>query len=173
MVWGEAGTNGQHAFYQLIHQGTSIVPADFIAAIEPHSPVREHHAILLSNFVAQTEALMVGKTAEQAAAEGSGPALATHKAFPGNRPTTSILVGKMTPRNLGRLIALYEHKIFVQGVIWGVNSYDQWGVELGKVLAKKVLGEITAKDWAWNKDLHDASTGALVKKIRDGNANKQ
>ena len=143
IIWGEPGTNGQHAFYQLIHQGTRVIPADFIVPKESHNPTGEHHKILLSNFVAQTEALMKGKTVAEAKAEleaagMSGDALnalAEHKQFSGNRPTNSIVLDKVTPRSLGSLIALYEHKIFVQGIIWNINSFDQWGVELGKELA--------------------------------------
>ena len=144
VLWGEPGTNGQHAFYQLIHQGTRLVPADFIVPAVSQNPTGGHHALLLANFFAQTEALMRGKSADAALAEllaaGTAPAaaqrLAPHKVFPGNRPTNSIMVRKMTPRALGRLVALYEHKIFVQGIIWNINSFDQWGVELGKQLAK-------------------------------------
>ena len=150
VVFGEPGTNGQHAFYQLLHQGPRLVPADFIAAAETHNPMGRHHAILLANFLAQTEALMKGRAAEEAlaelAAKGLAPEaarlLAPHKALPGNRPTNSILVRRFDPRTLGMLIALYEHKVFVQGVLWGINSFDQWGVELGKELAATILGEL-------------------------------
>jgi glucose-6-phosphate isomerase len=150
IIWGEPGTNGQHAFYQLIHQGTKLVPCDFLAPAESHNPLGEHHAILLSNFFAQTEALMKGKTPEEARAEmaarGMPPEeverLVPHRTFPGNRPTNSILFRRLTPRTLGMLIALYEHKIFTQGVIWGINSFDQWGVELGKQLAGAILPEL-------------------------------
>ncbi len=167
VIWGEPGTNGQHAFYQLIHQGTKVVPADFIAPIESHNPIGEHHQILLSNFFAQTEALMKGKTegevrAELAAAGVSGEALETlvpHKVFTGNRPTNSMLVKKITPRTLGSLIAMYEHKIFTQGVIWNINSFDQWGVELGKQLAKAILPELAG---AHAVTAHDASTNGLI-----------
>ncbi|CAG8561246.1 43455_t:CDS:2, partial [Gigaspora margarita] len=152
IIWGEPGTNGQHAFYQLIHQGTKIVPADFLAPIETHNPISNglHHKILLSNFFAQTEALMIGKTKEDVLQELSAvknkDLIAPHKVFTGNRPTNSIMFQKLTPSTLGALIALYEHKIFVQGTIWNINSYDQWGVELGKVLAKKILPELTNQD---------------------------
>ena len=140
VIWGEPGTNGQHAFYQLIHQGTRLIPADFIAPVRTHNPLDRHHDILLANFFAQTEALMKGKTLDEARAElaaqklpaGELERLASHKTFPGDRPTTSILVDQLTPRTLGALIALYEHKIFVQGIVWNINSFDQWGVELGK-----------------------------------------
>jgi len=167
VLFGEPGTNGQHAFYQLIHQGTKLVPCDFLAAAEPHNAVADQHEILLSNCFAQTEALMKGKTAEEVRAEliAAGMAkaeikeLLPHKVFPGNRPTNTLLYRKLTPRTLGRLIALYEHKVFVQGAIWNVNSYDQWGVELGKQLAKVILPEIKAA--GPTKD-HDASTNGLI-----------
>jgi glucose-6-phosphate isomerase len=167
VIWGEPGTNGQHAFYQLIHQGTRLVPCDFIAPVESHNPIGKHHEILLANFFAQTEALMRGKTSEEARAEleASGlakervDALTPHKVFPGNRPTTSILVQKLTPRALGSLIAAYEHKIFVQGIVWNINSFDQWGVELGKQLANKILPELESNDPVTT---HDASTNGLI-----------
>jgi len=167
ILFGEPGTNGQHAFYQLIHQGTKLVPCDFLAAAEPHNPVADQHEILLANCFAQTEALMKGKTAEEARAELAATGmkkaeikdLLPHKVFPGNRPTNTLLYRKLTPRTLGRLIALYEHKVFVQGVIWNVNSYDQWGVELGKQLAKVILPEIKADRPAKG---HDASTNGLI-----------
>jgi len=167
VLWGEPGTNGQHAFYQLLHQGTKIIPADFIAPVETHNPVGEHHRILLANFFAQTEALMQGKTEAEARAELvqqglQGEALESllpHKIFPGNKPTNSIVVKKITPRTLGALIALYEHKIFVQGVIWNINSFDQWGVELGKQLAQKILPELAG---AASVTTHDCSTNGLI-----------
>ena len=167
VIWGEPGTNGQHAFYQLIHQGTKLIPADFIAPIETHNPIGEHHQILLSNFFAQTEALMKGKTRDEArtdlqAAGMSGDALEEllpHKVFEGNRPTNSIMFRKLTPRTLGSLIALYEHKIFVQGIIWNINSFDQWGVELGKQLAAAILRELKSPD---SVTTHDSSTNGLV-----------
>ncbi len=167
IIWGEPGTNGQHAFYQLIHQGTKLVPADFIASVSSHNPIGDHHPKLLSNFFAQTEALMRGKTEEEARRElqatdmsaADVTALLPHKIFPGNRPTTSILLNKLTPRALGSLIALYEHKIFVQGVVWNVNSFDQWGVELGKALAKKILPELQGEEQVSN---HDGSTNGLI-----------
>ncbi len=167
IIWGEPGTNGQHAFYQLIHQGTRLVPADFLAPAISHNPVGDHHRILLSNFFAQTEALMAGKSIEKAAKElekeGRSPEevsrLAPFRAFEGNRPTNSILFRKLTPRTLGSLIAMYEHKIFAQGVIWNIFSFDQWGVELGKQLAKKILPELSASDPAIS---HDASTNGLI-----------
>jgi glucose-6-phosphate isomerase len=171
VIWGEPGTNGQHAFYQLIHQGTRLVPADFIAPVHSHNPIGEHHAILLANFLAQPEALMRGKTLAEVRAElqrAGLPAervelLAPHKVFEGNRPTTSILVDRVDPRTLGRLIALYEHKIFVQGAIWNINSFDQWGVELGKQLARAIQPELSS---AANVTSHDASTNALINHVR-------
>ncbi len=167
VIWGEPGTNGQHAFYQLLHQGTRMVPCDFIAPIESHNPLGEHHAILLANFFAQTEALMRGKTTDEAraeleaagVAEDRRDALAEHKTFAGNRPTTSILVQKITPHTLGALIALYEHKIFVQGIVWDLYSFDQWGVELGKQLAGAILPELAD---AAPVTAHDASTNGLI-----------
>ncbi|HEU0030116.1 MAG TPA: glucose-6-phosphate isomerase [Kofleriaceae bacterium] len=165
VIWGEPGTNGQHAFYQLIHQGTRLIPCDFIAPIETHNPLGNHHAILLANFFAQTEALMRGKTTDEARAELANvpadrrDALAQHKTFTGNRPTTSIVVQKITPRTLGSLIAMYEHKIFVQGIVWNIYSFDQWGVELGKQLASKILPELEGDAQVTS---HDASTNGLI-----------
>ncbi len=167
VIWGEPGTNGQHAFYQLIHQGTKLVPADFLAPIETHNPIGDHHTLLLSNFFAQTEALMKGKTEAEVRRELEGlghkgrelEVLLPQKVFEGNRPTNSILFRKLTPRTLGSLIAMYEHKIFVQGVIWNVNSFDQWGVELGKQLAKVILPELKSPDAVTT---HDASTNGLM-----------
>ena len=167
VIWGEPGTNGQHAFYQLIHQGTKLIPADFLAPAVSHNPVSRHHDILLSNFLAQTEALMNGQNAAEvrAALEPSGKgaaeieALLPHKIFEGNRPTNSILFPKLTPRTLGSLIAMYEHKIFVQGYIWNIYSFDQWGVELGKQLARRILPELDG-DTAVSS--HDSSTNGLI-----------
>ncbi|HVK39784.1 MAG TPA: glucose-6-phosphate isomerase [Candidatus Kapabacteria bacterium] len=167
VIWGEPGTNGQHAFYQLIHQGTKLIPCDFLAPAISHNPIGDHHRILLSNFFAQTEALMRGKSEAEVRAElereGRLPEeiaeLVAHKTFSGNRPSTSILFRKLTPRTLGSLIAMYEHKIFVQGAIWGINSFDQWGVELGKQLAKAILPELENDDVV---DAHDASTNGLI-----------
>ncbi|HUZ77938.1 MAG TPA: glucose-6-phosphate isomerase [Chloroflexota bacterium] len=167
IIWGEPGTNGQHAFYQLIHQGTRIIPADFIAPIETHNPLGQHHPILLSNFFAQTEALMKGKTEEEVRAELAAEGLSgerleklvPHKLFTGNRPTNSIMVQKLTPRSLGMLIALYEHKIFVQGMIWNINSFDQWGVELGKQLARAIQPELEGSATITS---HDSSTNGLI-----------
>ncbi len=171
VIWGEAGTNGQHAFYQLIHQGTQIVPADFLIPVHSHYKVSSngyaHHKILLANFLAQTQSLMLGKTTEQARAELekqglSGEALEEllpHKTFEGNRPTSSILFDKLTPNTLGKLIALYEHKIFVQGIIWDINSYDQWGVEYGKQIAQQILPQLTNDEVVGN---YDSSTNGLI-----------
>jgi glucose-6-phosphate isomerase len=159
IIWGEPGTNGQHAFYQLLHQGTQLIPADFIAPAISHNPLGDHHAKLLSNFFAQTEALMNGKTAEECAAEGVPEKLIPYKVFEGNKPTNSILVKQLTPHVLGELIAMYEHKIFVQGVIWNIYSFDQWGVELGKQLANKILPELKTDAIVSS---HDSSTNALI-----------
>ena len=172
VIWGEPGTNGQHAFFQFLHQGTRLVAADFLAPAQSRSPVRDHHAILLANFFAQTEALMLGRTEAEARAgleaQGLPPdqvdALAPHKTFPGSRPTTSILFQRLDPRTLGRLIALYEHKIFVQGVIWDVNSFDQWGVELGKQLAAAILPDLTSEQPVTS---HDASTNGLINHYKE------
>ncbi len=171
IIWGEPGTNGQHAFYQLIHQGTQMVPADFLMPLESHNPIGEHHRLLLSNFLAQTEALMRGKTVEEAREELSRAGLSgdalerllPHKVFPGNRPTTTILFKKLTPRSIGALLAMYEHRIFVQGIVWRINSYDQWGVELGKQLAKAILPEL---DPDGPRAAHDASTAGLIDEVR-------
>jgi glucose-6-phosphate isomerase len=171
VIWGEPGTNGQHAFYQLIHQGTKLIPCDFLAAVETHNPLGPHHELLLANYFAQTEALMKGLDADEArrelTAQGlSGErleALLPHKVFPGNRPTSSLLYQRLDPRTLGRLIALYEHKIFVQGVIWNVNSFDQWGVELGKKLAGAIVPELAAPG---DVTTHDASTRGLINEYK-------
>ena len=164
VIWGEPGTNGQHAFYQLIHQGTKLIPCDFIGFCRSQNPIGDHHAKLMSNFFAQTEALAFGKTADACRAEGVPETLVPHKTFEGNRPTNTILAQKLTPHVLGQLIALYEHKIFVQGVIWDIYSFDQWGVELGKVLANRILPELTAPQDPELK--HDASTSALIQRFR-------
>lgn len=163
IIWGEPGTNGQHAFYQLMHQGTKIVPADFIGFKESLNPIGDHHDKLMANFFAQTEAFAFGKTAEELKAEGVSGEMIPGKVMPGNRPTNSILIDKLTPYTLGQLIGLYEHSIFVQGVIWGIDSFDQWGVELGKVLAKKILGEIESGNVSDLK--HDSSTNQLINKF--------
>ncbi|MBT3353488.1 MAG: glucose-6-phosphate isomerase, partial [Candidatus Scalindua sp.] len=172
VIWGEPGTNGQHAFYQLIHQGTKIIPADFLAPAISHNRIGEHHNILLSNFFAQTEALLNGKTKEEVIEElkrdgrsdNEIQKLYPHKIFEGNRPTNSILFNKLTPRELGSLIAMYEHKIFVQGVIWNIFSFDQWGVELGKQLAKKILPELGDDKQV---DSHDSSTNGLINTFKE------
>jgi len=166
VIWGEPGTNGQHAFFQLIHQGTDLIPADFIAPVKSQNPIGEHHKMLLANFLAQTEALMTGKTLQQVESELTNngmdkqqiAALAPHKVFEGNRPTNTLMVDELTPKALGSLIAMYEHKVFVQGKIWGVNSFDQWGVELGKQLATAILAEL--QSGKVNK--HDSSTSGLL-----------
>ena len=163
VVWGEPGTNGQHAFYQLIHQGTKLIPCDFIGFCKSHNPVGDHHAKLMSNFFAQTEALAFGKTADECRAEGVPEKLVPHKTFPGNRPTNTLLADQLTPETFGQLVALYEHKIFVQGVIWNVFSFDQWGVQLGKVLANRILPELKSKD---SELKHDGSTNALIRRFR-------
>jgi glucose-6-phosphate isomerase len=167
VIWGEPGTNGQHAFYQLIHQGTRLIPCDFLAPVNSHNPLGDHHPKLLSNFFAQTEALMIGKTEEEVREELAQSGMGEEeiefqvpfRVFHGNRPTNSIMFNKLTPRTLGSLVAMYEHKIFVQGVIWNIFSFDQWGVELGKVLAKKILPELTT---AGPVTSHDTSTNGLI-----------
>ena len=172
VIWGEPGTNGQHAFYQLIHQGTKLIPADFLAPAISHNPTGEHHEILLSNFFAQTEALMNGMTEKEAAdqlkrdgkTDDEIQRLLPYKVFEGNRPTNSILFKKLTPRVLGSLIAMYEHKIFVQGVVWNIFSFDQWGVELGKQLAKKILPELTGDNPVVS---HDSSTNGLINAFKE------
>jgi glucose-6-phosphate isomerase len=164
IVWGQPGTNGQHAFYQLIHQGTKLIPCDFIAFSRSLNPTGQHHDLLMSNFFAQTEALAFGKSPDQLKAEGCKEELIPHRTFSGNRPTNSILIEKLTPFALGSLIALYEHKVFTQGVIWDVNSFDQWGVELGKVLASRITPELESVQ---EPDLkHDSSTNALIQRYR-------
>ena len=176
VIWGEPGTNGQHAFYQLIHQGTRLIPCDFIAPIESHNPVGNHHPILLANFFAQTEALMRGKTPDEARAELVAAKLSAdrieklvpHKTFTGNRPTTSILIDKITPRRLGALVAMYEHKIFVQGIVWNIYSFDQWGVELGKQLASAILPEL---EGTAPVSSHDASTNGLINRYKANRRN--
>lgn len=164
VIWGEPGTNGQHAFYQLIHQGTKLIPADFIGFCHSHHVIADHHEKLLANFIAQTEALAFGKPRAEVEREGVQGPLVPHKVFPGNHPTNTILADLLTPEILGSLTALYEHKVFVQGVIWNVFSFDQWGVELGKVLAGRILPELQASE---EPDLqHDASTNRLIRRIR-------
>jgi len=164
IIWGQPGTNGQHAFYQLIHQGTKLIPCDFIGFCRTLNPVANHHELLMANFFAQTEALAFGKTAEEVAAEGVPADLVPHRTFPGNRPTNTILLDELTPAALGKLVALYEHKVFVQGTLWNINSFDQWGVELGKVLAKRIIPEL--EDAAQPDLNHDSSTNALIRRFR-------
>jgi glucose-6-phosphate isomerase len=164
VYWGEPGTNGQHSFYQLLHQGTELVPCDFIGFTHSLNPLGEHHDLLSANVFAQTEALAFGKTADEVAAEGTAEDLVPHRVFEGNRPSNTLLLDRLTPHALGTLIALYEHSVFVQGSVWGINSFDQWGVELGKVLAKRVAAELSAPDEPPLE--HDSSTNALIRRYR-------
>lgn len=164
IIWGQPGTNGQHAYYQLIHQGTRLIPCDFIGFCQSLNPRGPHHDLLMANFFAQTEALAFGKTAQEVEAEGVAPSLVPHRTFEGNRPTNTILATKLTPEMLGKLIALYEHKVFVQGTLWNVNSFDQWGVELGKVLAKRISPELMSQNEP--KLAHDSSTNTLIRRYR-------
>ena len=164
IYWGEPGTNGQHSFYQLIHQGTRLIPADFIAFVETLNPLGPHHDILLANVFAQTEALAFGKTIEQVKAEGTPDWLAPHRVFEGNRPSNTILADRLTPSTLGKLIALYEHSVFTQGSIWNIDSFDQWGVELGKVLAQRIIPELESKTEPELR--HDSSTNTLIRRFR-------
>ena len=163
VIWGEPGTNGQHAFYQMIHQGTKPVPCDFICFCQPANPLGDHQDKLVSNVFAQAEALAFGKTEAEVKAEGVADALLPHKEFDGNRPTNVLMTQKLDPRTLGRLVALYEHKVFTQGTIWGINSFDQWGVELGKVLAKKIIPQLTQSEAVTD---HDSSTNQLINRYR-------
>jgi glucose-6-phosphate isomerase len=164
VYWGEPGTNGQHSFYQLIHQGTKLIPCDLIGFIETLNPLGDHHDLLISNVFAQAEALAFGKTADEVRAEGVPEELVPHKEFDGNRPTNVILAQRLSPETLGSLVALYEHSVFTQGTVWGINSFDQWGVELGKVLAKRIIPELQAAE---EPDLeHDSSTNALIRRYR-------
>jgi glucose-6-phosphate isomerase len=165
IYWGEPGTNGQHSFYQLIHQGTRLIPCDFIAFAEPLNPLGRHHDMLLANVFAQTEALAFGKTPEQVKAEGTPDWLVPHRVFEGNRPSNTILADRLTPETLGRLVALYEHSVFTQGAIWQINSFDQWGVELGKVLAQRIIPEVESK--AEPSLGHDSSTNNLIRRYRN------
>jgi glucose-6-phosphate isomerase len=164
VVWGEPGTNGQHAFYQLIHQGTRLIPCDFIGFLRSLNPLGNHHDLLMANLFAQAEALAFGRTAEQLEAEGSPPEQIPHRVCPGNRPTSTILADELTPASLGALVALYEHSVFTQGAIWGIDSFDQWGVELGKVLAVRIGPELEAEDEPALD--HDSSTNALIRRYR-------
>jgi glucose-6-phosphate isomerase len=164
IVWGQPGTNGQHAYYQLIHQGTKLIPCDFIGFNRTLNPLGDHHDLLMSNVFAQTEALAFGKTAEEVRADGVAEAQVAHRTFEGNRPTNTILLDELTPFSLGSLVALYEHKVFTQGTVWGINSFDQWGVELGKVLAQRIIPELQAP---LDAPLgHDSSTNALIRRYR-------
>ena len=160
IYWGEPGTNGQHSFYQLIHQGTRLIPCDFIAFAKPINPVGPHHDILMANVFAQAEALAFGKTREEVEAEGTPEWLVPHRVFEGNRPSNMILAERLTPETLGKLVALYEHAVFTQGVIWSLDSFDQWGVELGKVLAQRIIPELQSQ--AQPKLTHDSSTNQLI-----------
>ena len=164
IYWGEPGTNGQHSFYQLIHQGTRLIPCDFIAFGQALNPLGQHHDILLANVFAQSEALAFGKTPEQVKAEGTADWLVPHRVFEGNRPSNTILAERLTPETLGKLVALYEHSVFTQGAIWGIDSFDQWGVELGKVLAKRIIPELDSKEEP--KLDHDSSTVSLIRRYR-------
>jgi glucose-6-phosphate isomerase len=164
IFWGEPGTNGQHAFYQLIHQGTKLIPADFIGFAEPNHDIDEMHDLFMSNFFAQTAALAFGRTAEEVAADGTSDNVVPHKVMPGNHPTTSIVAPKLTPSTLGQLVALYEHIVFTEGTIWGIDSFDQWGVELGKVMAKELAPLLT--DPATPTLDQDSSTNTLISRYR-------
>jgi glucose-6-phosphate isomerase len=164
VYWGEPGTNGQHSFYQLIHQGTRLIPCDFIGFAKALNPLGRHHDMLMANVFAQAEALAFGKTAEQVKAEGTPDWLVPHRVFEGNRPSNTILADVLTPEVLGKLVALYEHAVFTQGAIWNIDSFDQWGVELGKVLATKILGELESESEP--KMNHDSSTTSLIRRYR-------
>jgi glucose-6-phosphate isomerase len=165
IYWGEPGTNGQHSFYQLIHQGTRLIPCDFIAFAKPLNLLGRHHDMLLANVFAQTEALAFGKTPEQVKAEGTPDWLVPHRVFEGNRPSNTILAELLTPETLGKLVALYEHSVFTQGVLWNIDSFDQWGVELGKVLAQRIIPELEST--VASRLGHDSSTNALIKRYRE------
>ena len=164
IYWGEPGTNGQHSFYQLIHQGTRLIPCDFIAFMKTLNPLGRHHDMLVANVFAQTEALAFGKTAEEVKAEGTPDWLVPHRVFEGNRPSNTIIADRLTPEALGKLVALYEHAVFTQGAVWNIDSFDQWGVELGKVLAQRIIGELEAK--AEPSLAHDSSTNSLIRRYR-------
>jgi glucose-6-phosphate isomerase len=168
IYWGEPGTNGQHSFYQLLHQGTRLVPCDFIAFVEALNPLGRHHDLLIANVFAQAEALAFGKTSEEVRAEGTPERLVPHRTFEGNRPSNTILINRLTPATLGRLVALYEHSVFTQGVIWDIDSFDQWGVELGKVLAQRIVPELENKSGA--EPRHDSSTYNLIERYRKAKA---
>jgi glucose-6-phosphate isomerase len=164
IFWGEPGTNGQHSFYQLIHQGTRLIPCDFIAFAQPLNPLGRHHDMLLANVFAQTEALAFGKTREQVEAEGTPDWLVPHRVFEGNRPSNTILMDRLSPAALGKLVALYEHSVFTQGTIWDIDSFDQWGVELGKVLAQRIIPELESKSEP--RLGHDSSTNNVIRRYR-------
>jgi len=164
VYWGEPGTNGQHSFYQLIHQGTRLIPCDFIGFGKPLNPVGDHHDILIANVFAQSEALAFGKPIDQVKAEGTPGWLAPHRVFEGNRPSNTILAPELTPESLGTLVALYEHSVFTQGAIWRIDSFDQWGVELGKALAQRIIPQLESE--AEPKLEHDSSTNALIRRYR-------
>jgi glucose-6-phosphate isomerase len=164
IFWGEPGTNGQHSFYQLIHQGTRLIPCDFVCFAESLNPVGRHHDLLVANVFAQAEALAFGKTAEQVAAEGVPDWLVPHRTFPGNRPSNMIMAERLTPETLGALVALYEHSVFTQGAVWQINSFDQWGVELGKALAQRIVPELESAEEP--ELMHDPSTNALIRRYR-------
>jgi glucose-6-phosphate isomerase len=164
IYWGEPGTNGQHSFYQLIHQGTKLIPCDFIGFHQSLNPLSEHHDLLVANVFAQTEALAFGKTAEQVRDEGTPEALVPHRVFEGNRPSNTILAERLTPQTLGALVALYEHSVFTQGTVWSIDSFDQWGVELGKALAKRIVPELQASEQPALD--HDSSTAELIRRYR-------
>jgi glucose-6-phosphate isomerase len=166
VYWGEPGTNGQHSFYQLIHQGTRLIPCDFVGFMHTLNPLGRHQDILIANVFAQTEALAFGKTPEEVKAEGTPDSLVPHRVFEGNRPSNTILLDRLTPEALGKLVALYEHSVFTQGTIWSIDSFDQWGVELGKVLAQRIVGEIEAKTEPALG--HDSSTSNLIRRYRKG-----
>jgi glucose-6-phosphate isomerase len=173
VYWGEPGTNGQHSFYQLIHQGTRLIPCDFIAFAQTFNPLRRHHDMLMANVFAQTEALAFGKTPDQVKAEGTADWLVPHRVFEGNRPSNTILASRLSPETLGKLVALYEHIVFTQGTIWQINSFDQWGVELGKVLAQRIIPELEGREDP--KPGHDSSTNNLIRryrKLRDGQSGR-
>jgi len=164
IFWGEPGTNGQHSFYQLIHQGMKLIPCDFIGFCKTLNPLGEHHDLLMSNLLAQSEALAFGKTAAEVKAEGTADALVPHRVFEGNRPSNTILIERLTPEVLGKLVGLYEHAVFTQGVIWNIDSFDQWGVELGKVLARRITPELQPASDSPLK--HDSSTNTLIRRYR-------
>ena len=164
IYWGEPGTNGQHSFYQLIHQGTRLIPCDFIGFCQALNPIGRHHDLLMANLFAQTEALAMGKTEDEVRTEGTPDWLVPHRVFEGNRPSNTILAERLTPATLGKLVALYEHSVFTQGAIWGIDSFDQWGVELGKALARRIIPELESS--AEPELAHDSSTNSLIRRYR-------